>query len=44
MKSILVKEFKNKGIRKIGGRKVETYSFYQLVGFYSRMEKGEVIK
>mgnify|MGYP004645849461 CR=1 FL=1 len=44
MKSKLVKEFKEMGIRKIGGRKLELYSFYQLVGYYTRITKGELIK
>ena len=44
MKSKLVKEFKEMGVRKIGGRKIETYSFYQLVGYYTRIKKGEIIK
>ena len=44
MKSKLIKEFKEMGIRKIGGRKLELYSFYQLVGHYTRIKKGEVIK
>lgn len=44
MKSILVNYFKGLGMRKIEGKKVELYSFYQLVGFKKRMDKGEVLK
>ena len=31
MKSMLVKEFKEMGYRKLGGKKLESYSFYTLV-------------
>ena len=44
MKSMLVKELKEMGYRKLSGIKLENYSFYQLVGMYSRIIKGEVIK
>ena len=44
MKSMLVKELKEMGYRKLGGKKLESYSFYQLVGMYTRIKKGEVIK
>lgn len=44
MKSILVRYFKGLGMRKIEGKKVELYSFYQLVGFKKRMDRGEEIK
>ena len=44
MKSILVKEFKEMGYRRFNGKKLESYSFYTLVGMYTRIKKGEVIK
>lgn len=37
MKSKLVKEFKEKGIKQIGGKKLESYSFYVLCGIWKRM-------
>ena len=44
MKSMLIKEFKEMGYRVIGGKKLESYSFYTLVGMYTQIKKGEVIK
>ena len=44
MKSMLIKEFKEMGFRRINGKKLESYSFYTLVGFYTQILKGEVIK
>ena len=44
MKSLAVKELLNMGIRKIGGRKVELYSFYELCGFLKRIKQGEELK
>ena len=44
MKSMLVKELKEMGYRRLGGKKLESYSFYTLVGYYTRIKKGEVIK
>ena len=44
MKSMLVKELKEMGYRKLGGKKLESYSFYTLVGMYTRIKKREVIK
>ena len=44
MKSMLIKEFKEMGYRRFNGKKLENYSFYQLVGMYTRIKKGEVIK
>ena len=41
MKSILVRELKEMGFRKIEGRKVELYSLYDLCGFLKRLNKGE---
>ena len=44
MKSMLVKELKEMGYRKLSGKKLENYSFYQLVGMYTKIKKGDVIK
>ena len=41
MKGIVVKQFKEMGLRKIEGRKVELYSLYDLCGFLKRLNKGE---
>ena len=41
MKGRVVKQFKEKGFRKIEGRKVELYSLYDLCGFLKRLNKGE---
>lgn len=44
MKSILVKYLKENGVRKINGRKVELYNFYEL-SYYARLvENGETVK
>lgn len=44
MKSKLIKEFKEMGIRRLGGKKLELYSFYDLVGMYTLVKKGVEIK
>ena len=44
MKSRAVKFFKEKGIKRIEGKKVEHYSFYELCGFMKKYNQGEVIK
>lgn len=44
MKSKLIKEFKEMGIRRLGGKKLELYSFYTLVGMYTLIKKGVEIK
>ena len=44
MKSKLIKEFKEMGIRKLGGKKLELYNFYELVGMYTLVKKGVEIK
>ena len=45
MKSRLVKELKDKyNVRRIAGRKTESYSFYDLCYYLKLVEKGEVIK
>ena len=45
MKSIKVKKIREEfGIKKISGKKIELYNFYELVGFYKRMSRGEEIK
>lgn len=44
MKSKIIREFKELGFRRFNGKKLESYSFYQLVGMYTKIKKGEVIK
>ena len=44
MKSKIIREFKGLGFRRINGKKLESYSFYTLVGMYTKIKKGEVIK
>ena len=46
MKSLIVKKNKRRiwGVKKISGKKLELYNFYELVGFYKRMCRGEEIK
>lgn len=45
MKSLLVKEIKEQyGFRKISGKKVEMYNFYELCGFLKRLKRGEEIR
>ena len=44
MKSIIVKELKAKGYRKIAGKKLEHYSFYTLCFFLEQVERGEILK
>lgn len=45
MKSILIKQMHEEfGIKKIGGKKLEMYSFYTLCGFCKRMRNGETFK
>ena len=45
MKSILIKRMEERfGIKKIRGKKLGCYSFYDLLGFNTLLEKGEVIK
>ena len=44
MKSKLIKEFKEMGIRRLGGKKLELYNFYELVGMYTLVKKGVEIK
>ena len=41
MKGRLVKQFKEMGLRKREGRKVELDSLYDLCGFLKRLNKGE---
>ena len=40
MKSKIIKEFKELGIREIGGKKLEKYDFYTLCGFWKRIVKN----
>ena len=42
--SMAIKEFKEMGYRKLGGKKLESYSFYTLVGYYTIIKKGGTIK
>lgn len=44
MKSTLVKFLKENGIRRIEGKKVELYSFYQLCYYVRLVENGEEVK
>lgn len=44
MKSKAIKELKAMGKRRINGKKVELYSFYQLVGFLKMIESGQEVK
>ena len=44
MKSIIVRELKSRGYRKISGRKLEHYNFYTLCFFLEQVERGEVLK
>lgn len=45
MKSRLVKELKDKyNVRRIAGKKTETYSFYDLCYYLKLAERGEVLK
>ena len=45
MKSRLVKELKDKyNVRRIAGKKTETYSFYDLCYYLKLAEQGEVLK
>ena len=44
MKSLAVKELLNMGVRKVNGKKVELYSFYELCGFLKRAKQGEELK
>ena len=44
MKSQLVKQLKQRGIRRILGKKVEHYNFYTLCFYLEMAERGEVIK
>ena len=44
MKGQLVKQLKQRGIRRILGKKVEHYNFYTLCFYLEMAERGEVIK
>lgn len=45
MKNILIKRMKDRfGITKIAGKKLSYYSFYELLGYNTLLEKGEDIK
>ncbi len=44
MKSMLVKFLKENGVRKINGKKVELYNFYELSYYVTLVENGEKVK
>ena len=45
MKRMIVDKIKNEyDVKKIAGKKVESYDFYTLCGFYKRLKSGEGIK
>lgn len=45
MKSIILNKLREEfGVRKVSGKKLEFYSFYDLVGIYKRLSQGEEIK
>lgn len=44
MKGSLVKFLKERGIRRIQGKKVELYNMYELVYYVDLVKKGETVK
>ena len=44
MKGQIVKFLKENGVRRINGRKVESYNFYKLCYYMKLVENGEVVK
>lgn len=45
MKSMIVKKIREEfGLRKISGKKLEMYNFYELCGLYKRLKQGEEIR
>ena len=45
MKRMIVDKIKNEyDVKKIAGKKVESYDFYTLCGFYKRLKSGGSIK
>ena len=45
MKSILVKKLKEEyGIRKVEGKKLESYKWYRLAEFIDKLKRGEEVK
>lgn len=44
MKSMLVRELKEMGYRRIQGKVVELYNFYELCGFRKAIREGKEIK
>lgn len=45
MKSMIVKKIREEfGLRKISGKKIEMYNFYELCGLYKRLKQGEEIR
>lgn len=45
MKRMIVDKIKNDfGVKKIAGRKIESYDFYTLCGFYKSLKAGKELK
>ena len=45
MKSIILNKIKNEfGVKKVGGKKLECYSFYDLCSFHKALSQGKVLK
>ena len=45
MKSMILKKIKEEfGVKKVGGKKLEQYNFYELCSIHKRLSRGEVIK
>lgn len=45
MKSMILKKIKEEfGIKKVAGKKLEQYNFYELCSIHKRLSRGEVIK
>ena len=42
MKGKLIQEIKAMGVRKVNGKKLESYTFYELVDIYAQVKKGNV--
>ena len=42
MKGQLKKEIKAMGVRRVNGKKLESYTFYELVNIYAEVKKGNI--
>ena len=42
MKGQLIKEIKAMGVRRVNGKKLESYTFYELVDIYAQVKKGNI--